>query len=60
MKNNNEKIIEMLLNKGADISIYDNDGYTPFELANKKIIKLFDLERQMNEIRKKEKKYIKY
>ena len=56
MKNNNEKIIEMLLNKGADISIYDNDGYTPFELANKKIIKLFDLERQMNEIRKKEKK----
>ena len=60
MKNNNEKIIEMLLNKGADISIYDNDGYTPFELANKKIIKLFDLERQMNEIRKKEKKNIKY
>ena len=58
MKNNNEKIIEMLLNKGADISIYDNDGYTPFELANKKIIKLFDLERQMNEIRKKEKKNI--
>ena len=60
MKNNNEKIIEMLLNKGADISIYDNDGYTPFELASKKIIKLFDLERQMNEIRKKEKKNIKY
>ena len=60
MKNNNEKIIEMLLNKGADISIYDNDGYTPFEFANKKIIKLFDLERQMNEIRKKEKKNIKY